>query len=222
MPINEGLVGNQAGGAADGDVCIARMGKDSSLIVGEAHGQFFESSSRNISAYAASSAGVAPGTTVAATTASIWLHNPIGSDVFLAVTSCRIGYISGTLGAGTLFWTTVTGRQQANPTAGTDLTPRSARVTASFTPKGQVRSGTTVAANMVPLRPICSMGAILATSAVRPYVVHDYLAGEIVVAPGYGVGMRAQAAAGTSPLLSYGIRWIEVPITAETEASRGK
>ena len=48
--------------------------------------------------------GVAPGTSVS-TTAGFSLYNPFASGVMLSVLRATLDYISGTLGAGTIFWT---------------------------------------------------------------------------------------------------------------------
>src|SRR5436190_18143476 len=85
---------------ADGSVAAARGGKGGEHITSQAHGKYFESTSRG-SCYAAQTAGtgVAPGATVS-TTGSFTLSNPKGSGKNLVVQKLGVGYISGTLGAG--------------------------------------------------------------------------------------------------------------------------
>jgi hypothetical protein len=151
--------------------------------------------------------GVAPGTTLS-TTAGFALYNPHDSDVDLAIQKVVAGYISGTLGAGTIF-------HLANPIAvsatpsGTAIAEQAARLGGS-PPKGVALTTATIVAPTI-IRPFASLGASLATTAVQPWQVWEDVDGAIVVPPGTLYALHAAAAGGTSPLIAYGVTWEEIP-----------
>jgi hypothetical protein len=93
-----GKVGIQSN--ADGSTTLLRQGKQGQLISDSLHGQYFESNLRT-TVYTASNAvaGVAPGTALG-TTPPIAIYNPINSGVNAVVRNASVGYVSGTLGAG--------------------------------------------------------------------------------------------------------------------------
>jgi hypothetical protein len=190
-----------------------RLTATGATVVGPAHGEHYEAVSRGNVFYAATaSGGVAPGTSLS-TTAAFWLHNPIGSDVFLVLIAASVGYVSGTIGAGTTFLTTHAGKQVANPT-GTAITPRPTRVSHQY--QGRALAFTTATVTtQVALRPAWSLGSLTAAAVFQPFAAKEQINGEIVVAPGYGVGLHSVAAAGTTPLVRYGLTWEEVPIAGD-------
>jgi hypothetical protein len=59
---------------------------------------------------------------------------------------------------------------------------------------------------------------MLATSDLFPAPCVDRVNGEIVVPPGFGVGMHSIAAAGTTPLVRLAMMWEEVPVDFVTAA----
>jgi hypothetical protein len=166
--------------------------------------------------------GVAPGATLS-TTAAFSLYNPAGSGKVLSIQFVTVGYISGTLGAGTMFHcvnaATATGAVAAiaAPTSGTLLniynrafgiypTPAG-----SNTPVGVPRSGSTVTAP-VAIEAFCSLGASLATTAVQPWRIFDAVNGRIRIFPGSCYQLQSIAAAGSTPLVAPGVCWAEIPI----------
>src|SRR5690349_21757277 len=108
---------------ADGTNPSARGGKEGQLIVGQAHGKYYEAVSRG-NCYAAQTAatGVAPGTSIG-TTGAFTLSNPKGSGKRLKVMKLGMAYISGTLGAGAVHILTNNDPTAAAPT-GTAITPK--------------------------------------------------------------------------------------------------
>lgn len=153
--------------------------------------------------------GVAPGTALG-TTAAFALQNPKGSGTALVIVDGSLGYVSGTLGAGFVSWCVNNDPSKAVAT-GTAITPLNNLVGAGA---GKALAFTTATLPATPtlLRPFCSIGASLATTAVQPWQIVDYVDGKIVVLPGCCLSLEATAAAGTTPLVVYGCTWIELPL----------
>ena len=214
-------VGPQLG--ADGTTPpTGRQGKTGEATVGQAHGKYFEAASRGVLFGAADQgSGVAPGTALG-TTGLLALYNPVGSGKLLSVKKVSLGYVSGTLGAGTVFHC---GNLPSNsgaigavaqPSGGTSLTiyPRYFGVqqpTAASKSVAEVRTGATVTTPVI-LRPFCSLQASLASTAVAPWMAVEDVDGEFVIAPGFCYQLQTVAAAGSTPLVAPGITWEEVPI----------
>lgn len=206
----EGIVGNNRAGMGDGAADAFRMGKTGELIQSRAHGEFYETVSRGGTFSACTATGgVAHGTSLS-TTAAFCLHNPIGSGVNLSIVSASFGYLSGTLGLGVMYFTTHAGVQVANPT-GTAITIRQNLLGSSSAGKALAFTTATVA-TQIAIRPFTSFGPYLASTVFVPVIAKDYVNGEIVVSPGYGVNLHSVAGAGTSPLVLLGMSWEEVPI----------
>lgn len=211
MAINEIQVGNGRAGVADGTTSTARAGKRNELIVTDGLPKYHEAVERGM-AFSGNTAvaGVAPGT-VLGTTSAFYLHNPTGSGKLIALVKASLGYLSGTLGAGATYLTThAAGTPAAVPT-GTVITPRNNLI---GTTTGSVATCLTTATviTQVPVKPLWSFGAAVATTAFQPTPCEEYFEGEFIVYPGFGVGMHSIAAAGTAPLVLFGCTWIEVPL----------
>jgi hypothetical protein len=117
----ENAVGPQI--AADGTFPKSRATRDASSGVQDTHGHFQEAVGRgNVFTAVTGVAGVAPGT-VLSTTPPFTLSNPLGSGVNLVVLVAEFLYISGTIGAGTVYYGVNNAPGQAAPTGGTALTP---------------------------------------------------------------------------------------------------
>src|SRR5690349_1111995 len=92
-----GLVGG--GTATSGAEAEIRLGRQQDIITNFG-GPWYQAALSGYLYHAGTAAtGVAPGTAIG-TTAAFSLYNPIGSGVNLVVLSGRMGYVSGTLGAG--------------------------------------------------------------------------------------------------------------------------
>jgi hypothetical protein len=206
----EGRVGPQP--AADGAAQKVRLGRTGCVSVGSAHGDYYEASSRgNVFSGNTAAAGVAPGT--AFSTTPPWaLWNPTSSGKTLNLLLVSLGYVSGTLGAGTISFGLVAGQALA-PTGGTELVPQ-CNLLNNSRGSGRVFQGSTLAATPTLLRPFCSMGPALATTAAFPFMVKDLLDGEFSVPPGSVFVVQGSAlGAGTSPLVLFGGTWEEVILT---------
>jgi hypothetical protein len=165
--------------------------------------EFKRASQRDLFAASTAVAGVAPGTALS-TTPPFALWNPTGSKVALVLLDARCGFVSGTLGAGTLVY--ASHAQAAAPTGGTELTVRPTSLGNANTPVARAFQGSTLSGTPVILRPCL----VLAGSAPFVPVPKDYVEGDIVVAPGQALVLQAVAAAGTSPLVLLAATWVEV------------
>lgn len=209
-------VGEQKG--ADGTTpTTGRQGKTGEAIVAGVRGKLYESSSRGrIWNACDQGSGVAPGTALG-TTALLSLYNPLNSQFMLVVSRVALGYISGTLGAGTIYHCQnplkAGTAAPAVPTGGTGLTAYPSAIGMQTQPiaVGQVRVGSTVT-TPIALRPFCSLQASLASTAVAPWQILEDTEGEFIIMPGYCYQLQAVAAGGSTPLVSPGISWEEVPI----------
>lgn len=153
--------------------------------------------------------GVAPGTAIG-TTAAFSLYNPAGNDVDLVVLMARLGYVSGTLGAGFVAWVANTNPAAAAVT-GTAITAVNAKLGGGLAAKGKPLTTATLPAAPTLTRVAFNLQASLASTAVAPWVAEDNVDGAIVISPGCTISLEATAAAGTSPLVVYSVTWAEVP-----------
>lgn len=155
--------------------------------------------------------GVAPGTAIS-TTAGFALHNPFGSGVNLAILKASIGYISGTLGAGTIYHLANENPVTTTPD-GTAITPVPALLNGAA-PLGKPLTTATIVEPTL-IRPFCSLGASLASTAEAPWRIEEDVDGAIVVPPGCTYALHGICAAGTSPLIGYGVTWEEIGVDVE-------
>ena len=154
--------------------------------------------------------GVAPATAIG-TTAAFTIYNPKGSGVNLVLWKATCGYLSGTLGAGTVHWVANTDASAAVVT-GTAITAVNCLVGSGYAAQGKPLTTATLPATPTIMRPAFSLGASLATTAAAPWQVIDHVNGEIVVPPGMAVSLEGTTAAGTTPLVLYGLVWEEAPL----------
>ena len=179
--------------------------------VAEAEGKYYaRAADQQVFHAETAQTGVAPGT-AHGTTAPFTLYTPIGSGVDLVVLEAQMGYVSGTLGAGVVSYVA-----NIDPTAaavtGTAITKVNGRLGGAA---GQGRAFTTATLPAAPtaVRPFCSLGASLASTAVQPWPIKDVVDGAIIIPPGCALSLESTAAAGTSPLVLFGMTWYERPTT---------
>jgi hypothetical protein len=156
-------------------------------------------------------AGVAPGTALS-TTPPFCLYNPVNSGKNLVVLRTSLGYVSGTLGAGSLVYASNGAAQPSAPTTGTALVVSINLLGSGGGGVGKAFQGSTLAAAPLIIRPTYTLGAFLATTAAINPPLLDEVAGEFIVSPGGVFVMQAVAAAGTTPLMLFGCSWEEVPV----------
>lgn len=206
--LSQGRVGLLVSG--DGSYNSHRQGKSGELIVSEAHGRFYEGSSRG-KMYLASIgvAGVAPGTALSTSPAfQIW--NPVNSGILVAIKQVFVSYVSGTLGAGS-FVHSVNLSQVTAPSGGTELTPVCALLNTS---RGTARAftGSTISATSTLIRASLNMGAALASTANFPALSMDPVEGGIVIPQGVAYCYQGIAVAGTSPLVIISALYEEITV----------
>jgi hypothetical protein len=185
-----------------------RGSREGAGVVATLHGAYTEGARYGMYMCGANAvAGVAPGTALS-TTPPLALWNPPSSGRKLSLLKCSMGYVSGTLGAGSVVLAAVLS-QTTVPTTGTELVPV---CTDLGMPRGVGRlfTGSTWVSVPQILYPVISMGAFLATTAVPPWDTIDVVDGSLVLEPGSGVMLQGVAAAGTSPLVIFGMVWEEL------------
>jgi len=204
-------VGPTAGGDGTYSLSTARIDKTGAMVVQESGGAYGEASLRGLTFVAAEQGtGVAPGTALG-TTACYVLYNPAGNTFRYRIQKVRVGYISGTLGAGTLYHCALKTSTQTAPSGGTALTTLCLDVGNGSVGTGLARVGATVV-QPVAIGPLCSFQASLATTAADPWQIVEDVRAEIVIEPGCTYQLQGVTAAGTSPLVSPSVTWTEEPI----------
>lgn len=206
LSANVGVQGAQVlSSGVEGQISLGAQGDGQ---VSELHGKLYTLSKRN-KVYTAQTAvtGVAPGTSIG-TTGAFALYNPAGSGIDLAILKVFMGYISGTLGAGTVFLC-LNNNPVAAAVTGTAITeiPGLATGTAGV---GVALTTATMPATSTPVLPLFNLTAALASTAVAPYVVTADLDGAIIIPPGCSASLQAVAAGGSTPLVAFGMVWEEV------------
>lgn len=194
----------------DGAVGGARGTRLGALVTASGQGVFTEAALRGrVYDLVTPVAGVAPGT-VLSTTPPLTLWNPPSSGTLVAVLKSYLGYISGTLGAGTIVYAVVPA-QMTVPTTGTELVPQCTLVGA---PRGVARgfTGSTLVAVPTLLRPAFVLSAMAASTAVAPDPALDLVDGAIVLPPGTCLCLQGVAAAGTTPLMLLSLVYEELPL----------
>jgi len=197
----------------DGVLQTARGDKFCDLTVTYGRGGYYADPALRQQIFVASTAGtgVAPGTALGQT-ALIVIWNPTGSGVNAFVQKTSVGFVSGTLGAGSIVY-----GQAASPAAPTGtgivtITPVSTYLGGSA---GKCQAFTwdgthNILANALTLiRPAYLSGAFTTTTAIAPQVSSEWLHGEIMIPPGYVFGLTGIMAAGTSPLMMGAVEWSE-------------
>ena len=156
--------------------------------------------------------GQAPGTAIG-TTGAFTLALASGVSYRLVLLKLMVGYISGTLGAGTLALLahfSASGSITA-PTGGTAITPTNALLGSNTSSQANCRFNNTVPASGLMIRAIGNLQASLASTAVAPWALIDNIDGEVIIGAGQAVSIQGIAAAGSSPLITVGAIWAEEP-----------
>uniref|UniRef100_A0A6M3IRL5 Uncharacterized protein n=1 Tax=viral metagenome TaxID=1070528 RepID=A0A6M3IRL5_9ZZZZ len=195
---------------ADGTPGITRADRTGATVITQAHARHSEAAMRkHIFTVSNAVAGVAPGTALS-TTPPMALLNPLNSGKELIIISTSLGYVSGTLGAGSIVYAYVS-PQTTIPTGGTELTPVCSRLS-TVRGTGRGFTGSTLSATPLILEPVYTLGAFLATTALVPGQIQDPVEGVYVVPPAACFVMQGVAAAGDTPLVIMSIIWEEIDI----------
>lgn len=204
----EGVAGPRVSG--DGSLNALRQGREGDSVIQAGHARMQEGAVRlQIFSVSTAVAGVAPGT-VLNTVPPFQIWNPPGSGKNIVILTASLGYVSGTIGAGFVAYAMAVNQPLA-PTGATELVP-SQNLLSLAKGVGRVFQGSTLASTVSILRPGFFLGAVLASSVFPPSICKDDIAGEFVVPPGTVFAMQGVAAGGSSPLVTFGASWQEVPI----------
>ncbi len=134
----------------------------------------------------------------------------VAGKIFSAETAvtgvARMGYVSGTLGAGVVNYLK-NDPGVAAPT-GTAIVIQNGRIGGPTSVAALAFTTSTIVSPTL-LRPFCSLQASLASTAVQPWQVVDKVNGGIIIPPGGQLHLHATAAAGTSPLVVFYMQWSE-------------
>lgn len=207
----EGKVGPPAQSYPPGALQNLRFGNDGALCNSDAQARFYEQAYRGKLFLAQTAVtGVAPGTSIG-TTAAFALFNKLGSGVDVVVLQAALGYISGTLGAGTVSWCASGILTEAVPT-GTAIVAQCGLIGKATPIGGSALTTATMASSPVPFRNAFNLQASLATTATVPWALIDDVDGAIILPPGGSVSLQGTTAAGSTPLVVYSVLWAEVPV----------
>ena len=194
---------------SSGSHAEVRQGLNADMITAHGKGRHAEAASWNQIFIASTAvAGVAPGTAIS-TTPPMDVHNPANSGVLVSILKVTVGYVSGTLGAGSLIYTKNT--QEAAPSGGSALTPSNGNLSRSvgLASAGQ---GRTIDATPTIIRPSgIVFGASLATTAALPIVAQDVVDGEIILQEKESFCVEGVMAAGSTPKVMISVTWQEIP-----------
>ncbi len=204
--INEIKVGPIS--ATDGTTNTARSGKTGELIVGDAHGRYYEATSRGTMF---SGSVTAKDTTIglATTYTGLVLSNPIGSNVNLVLN--KVGYAFTVAFPAASVIGLLTGFNGTEITHTTPVTPKSQKIggTAGI---GKLDSAATLTGTPL-LNTILAAGttAAITTSPTDCSGIVD-LEGSIILTPGSYCAFYTSTVAGASGA-NYSISWEEIPNT---------
>jgi hypothetical protein len=203
---NVGLL-NMSIGVQDGPIALAR---DSAQLISLAHHKNVEVArlARTFSVVTPA-AGVAPGTALS-TTPPLTLYNPQNSGVGLGLLRAAMGYVSGTLGKGTLVLGANPSLMQAAPSGGTQLTPQCSYM-GFTTGRALAYQGATLAQAPTLVEPLFIFGAWVG-AADDLHSLERKWEGTNLLAPGTSVSLQGVAAAGSSPLVLLFLEWEELPL----------
>jgi hypothetical protein len=205
--LTHGRVG--AASATDGTWQPQRLDKTAAAVIAQGHASNAETVSRGNAFFASQAVtGVAPGTALS-TTPPLAIWNPPTSGKNLVIMKAYLGYVSGTLGAGSVVL--AQSAQATVPSSGTEIVPVNALLGAARG-VGRAFTGSTITTAGTIIRPSFTVGAFLATTALVVGLLKDDIDGEIIVPPGYLFIMQEVGAAGTSPVTVMAAMWEELNI----------
>lgn len=205
--LSEGRVGTQT--LSDGSQKELRMNKTGSQVcVGGGTGMGEPASRGTMYSAATAVGGVAPGTALS-TTPPFVLWNPPSSNKNLVLHRVSLGYVSGTLGAGSLVLAQSKAQGSA-PTTGSELSVQNNFI-GGAAGVGRVFQGSTITTAPTILRSLIVMGAFVGgANNIGP--IECLVDGAYVVPPGTLIAIQGVAAAGSSPLTIIAAEWEEIPV----------
>ncbi len=206
--LSEGRVGLGIG--ADGTQREVTLDRTCATRVAPAHGSYWEPACRGNVFYGTTAAAGVDHAASLTTTAPFALYNPAGSDVDLVVLQLSMGYISGTMGSGTVVAASyVESATNAAPT-GTAIVAGSTRL-GLMTPKGKALTTVTLVAGALIMFPLWDLSNKLASTALQTTALPIDIKGSIIIPPGTALVLSGIAgAAGSTPRVVFGAIWEEI------------
>ena len=213
----QGQVGQTA--ALDGTQTNLRQGRTGEIILSQAHGRYYEQTSRGqlfTLTLSATTTGIAAGNLLnaaAAASTQFALWNPVGSGYNLSITKVMVGIISGTMATGPMYHAVIQSTLPSIASVGAaynNLVGGKAPV-ARYVASA---AGTTLTGGSAPivLRTMnLTFSAAAFAAAAGASTLADLPDGDLIIPPGYG-WVPQFSAAGTSVLNSYSVTWEEIPI----------
>lgn len=210
-----GQVGSYA--AADGTIKSFRLTKTGAQVVGKAHGDFSEGTSRGrvfSVALAATTTGVAAGNIVAAAAAAATqfaIFNPANSGKDVHLLKFAMGVVSGTPAGGSVFHGIFGSVPTVASIGGVVRSNYGGAAAGSVVIPQVLAAGSALTGGPAPATLRASVFAFTATAqaTVGVNMAQELIDGDIILPPGTGWA-PLHPAAGTSLLHSYSVTWEEV------------
>src|SRR5260370_1116060 len=130
------------------------------------------------------------------------------TPVHSPVMNVSMGYVSGTFGAGNLTYSVNTNASAA--VTGTSITPVNNLVGQGNNAVAKLFTTSTLPAAPTPIRNFVNLDAFVGSLTNNPFNIVDDVQGSIIISQGCALTMTGTTAAGTSPLVVFGITWEEV------------
>lgn len=203
-----GKVGPRPG--TPGNEEMLRLGNTTELIVGDAHGRYYEAVSRGSVFAVANQSGVTSQAGLSGTTPVLALFNPKGSGVngVLIYAGC---VHSVAFAAAAVIWLAANMNVAAADVTGTEATPRNALLgnnrTASL--RGLTAATLPGAPVAVASLGVGLTGAITTIPSLQP--LGKWFDGSVVLGPGSAISIQTSTASGASGLFCEFL-WEEVPL----------
>lgn len=196
--------------APDQSTPNTRASRTGALVTADAHGRYAEGSSRGKSFFVCNSAAQALSLTGTTTYTGLVLYNKPASGVnfHLNVAAFAPTIAETGVGAVILFYQAIAASLPSLTTTNVANGALCSCLNGTTSPNASVASSCTLAANPLFLRPLIGIPWVTAT-AQAALLCKDEIAGELVIAPGAGVGIVAVTTAITG--IGY-FGWEEVPV----------
>lgn len=203
-----GKVGVRPG--SDGNEEVLRLGRTTELIVGDAHGRYYEAVSRGNCFAVANQAGVATQAGLSATTPVLTLFNPKESGVN-AVIMYAGAIFSVAFAAAAAVWLAANMNVAAADTTGTEATPRNLLLGNNKRASIQAFTAATLPAAPIAIAQlgVGLTGAITTVPTGAP--IGRWFDGGVILKPGSAVSIQTSTASGAAATFCEYI-WEEVPI----------
>ena len=193
-----------------------RAGKGGELLTADLNAPYYQATKDGQVYHAVTvGAGVAHNVDAEGTTWDVALNNPAGSGVDLVIIEARCTRgTTGDIGPGAVVWMRPASATSTVPT-GTAMPVSSGLIGANAANKAQALYTVTVeGTDGVRMRYAFELNENVLATAGTPATsaVSDRVDGQIIVPPGYYVGLTGEGDAGAAPLLHLSLSWKEVPV----------